>query len=81
MHTFSNTRTAEGLLTRAVLITWAAFEFIAAFAGYALMVVLSWQERARQRRTLASLDDRLLRDIGIGRADVDRELRKQFWQI
>jgi len=37
-------------------------------------------ERARQRRQLRELDDRLLRDIGVTRAAVDREVRKPFWQ-
>lgn len=39
-----------------------------------------WQDRARQRRHLAELDDRLLRDIGLSRADVEAERRKLPWQ-
>ena len=39
----------------------------------------AWQERARQRRQLMELDDRLLRDIGVSRADVARETAKPFW--
>ena len=42
--------------------------------------VLAWQERARQRHTLASLDDYLLRDMGISRADVSIESGKPFWR-
>jgi uncharacterized protein YjiS (DUF1127 family) len=42
--------------------------------------VLSWQERARQRHTLAALDDYLLRDMGISRADVSTEAGKPFWR-
>lgn len=38
-----------------------------------------WQERARQRRELAQLDDRMLRDIGLTRSDVYRETSKPFW--
>jgi uncharacterized protein YjiS (DUF1127 family) len=41
--------------------------------------VLEWQERARQRRQLSELDDRMLDDIGVTRADVDREMAKPFW--
>jgi uncharacterized protein YjiS (DUF1127 family) len=41
--------------------------------------VLEWQERARQRRHLLELDDRMLQDIGVTRADVDREIAKPFW--
>lgn len=41
--------------------------------------VLEWQERARQRRQLSELDERMLQDIGVTRADVDREIAKPFW--
>lgn len=40
----------------------------------------AWQERARQRRQLAALDHRMLRDIGASAVDVERETRKWFWQ-
>ena len=39
-----------------------------------------WGERARQRKSLAKLDDRMLRDIGLTRFDVAREVEKPFWQ-
>lgn len=39
-----------------------------------------WIERHRQRRALAGLDDHLLKDIGIGRADAWQESRKPFWR-
>jgi uncharacterized protein YjiS (DUF1127 family) len=39
-----------------------------------------WRDRARQRRHLARLDERLLRDIGIDRVDALRESRKPFWK-
>jgi uncharacterized protein YjiS (DUF1127 family) len=39
-----------------------------------------WLGRARQRRQLATLDDRLLADIGISRCDVMRECDKPFWE-
>ncbi len=41
--------------------------------------VLIWQERAKQRRALAQLDARMLKDLGLSRADVEREVRKPFW--
>ncbi len=37
-------------------------------------------ERARQRRQLRRLDDRLLKDIGLSRADVEREADKPWWK-
>ena len=36
--------------------------------------------RIRERRTLARLDDAMLRDIGISRADVELEVSKPFWR-
>ena len=39
-----------------------------------------WQDRRRQRFTLSRLDDRMLHDIGLSSADVDRELSKPFWR-
>ena len=43
-------------------------------------LMLSWVERARQRRHLAELDDRLLRDIGVSRAEVEAEISRPFWR-
>ena len=42
--------------------------------------VQTWRDRARQRRSLSQLDDRLLRDIGITRYDVLSEATKPFWR-
>lgn len=36
-------------------------------------------ERSSQRRALARLDDRLLRDVGLSRDDAEVEARKPFW--
>lgn len=43
-------------------------------------VVFEWPTRRRQRRHLASLDDRMLRDIGLSRADAEREAGKRPWR-
>ncbi|MSO77309.1 MAG: DUF1127 domain-containing protein [Alphaproteobacteria bacterium] len=40
-----------------------------------------WTARAEQRRALAALDDRMLRDVGLNRGDVARELAKPPWRI
>jgi uncharacterized protein YjiS (DUF1127 family) len=37
-------------------------------------------ERVRQRTILATLDDRLLRDIGVTREEAMREAHKAFWK-
>ena len=39
-----------------------------------------WRQRHRSRCDLAQLDDRMLRDIGINRVDVWREVNKPFWR-
>ena len=43
-------------------------------------LLLGWWELARQRQDLAGLDDRSLHDIGLSRADVEREMSKPFWR-
>lgn len=40
--------------------------------------LLAWQERARQRYRLEGLDDRMLKDIGVSRADIDRVVNGTF---
>jgi uncharacterized protein YjiS (DUF1127 family) len=39
-----------------------------------------WAERHAQRRALAKLDDYMLKDIGIGRAEAMHEYYKPFWR-
>jgi len=46
----------------------------------ALDVLALWQERAAGRAHLAQMDDRMLKDMGIGRAEADREAYKPFWR-
>jgi uncharacterized protein YjiS (DUF1127 family) len=49
-----------------------------------LSTVFQWlyaaYERQRQRQALLKLDDRMLSDIGVSRADVEREGSKPFWK-
>ncbi|MFM9845462.1 MAG: DUF1127 domain-containing protein [Dongiaceae bacterium] len=42
--------------------------------------LLIWYDRARERQALLSMDDHMLRDIGLSRADIWDEARKPFWQ-
>ena len=39
-----------------------------------------WCARRGQRRALGHLDDRLLADIGLTRAEAETERRKPFWR-
>jgi uncharacterized protein YjiS (DUF1127 family) len=39
-----------------------------------------WHERARSRRALLTLDDRMLSDIGVSRADAHHEASTPFWR-
>jgi uncharacterized protein YjiS (DUF1127 family) len=48
--------------------------------GAAARVVALWIDRVRQRRALAELDERLLRDIGITWSDAARECAKPPWR-
>lgn len=50
------------------------------FFGRVLATVLLWQARAHERHILGTLDDRMLRDIGLDRADISREADKPFWR-
>ena len=39
-----------------------------------------WLRRRRDRAELATLDERMLRDIGVSRTEVLHELNKPFWR-
>jgi uncharacterized protein YjiS (DUF1127 family) len=43
-------------------------------------VINVWIQRNRQRHQLANLDDRMLWDIGVTRAQAARECAKPFWR-
>ncbi len=46
----------------------------------AVALVRLWHRRARERQQLARLDHRMLRDIGVARAEAARECDKPFWR-
>jgi uncharacterized protein YjiS (DUF1127 family) len=41
--------------------------------------IIRWDQLSVQRRQLREMDDRLLSDIGLSRADVSRIADKRFW--
>lgn len=51
-----------------------------AWIGRAVSIVSVWNLRARQRRELRELDDAILRDVGISRAEANFRADKPFWR-
>jgi uncharacterized protein YjiS (DUF1127 family) len=70
----------EGTIGRIVVKTvWAGYK-AALMVTQAAVTILTWQDRVRQRNQLEQLDQRMLRDIGLTRVDIDLETRKPFWR-
>lgn len=42
--------------------------------------LLRWHRQAAERRQLSLLDERLLKDVGLTRHDVQQEFAKPFWR-
>lgn len=49
------------------------------FAAMGFARLLRWHELARQRRALLALNERMLKDIGITRAEAEREASRPCW--
>ena len=49
-------------------------------SGRLVATLREWRRRARDRGQLARLDDRMLRDIGLTRADAEFLSNKPFWR-
>ena len=58
---------------------WSLASFLRLMAR-GVSAFIRWHELSRQRHQLAQLDDRMLRDIGVSRTDVERECAKFPWQ-
>jgi hypothetical protein len=77
----------HGLVIYDALYTWARKQagpasLAEAFKSgphYLIATIHVWSERRRQRLRLQELDDWMLRDVGITRAEADGEVRKPFW--
>lgn len=51
-----------------------------AAVGAVTRILRLWGGRARERHALSLVEERDLRDLGLSRYDVQRELAKPFWQ-
>jgi len=49
-------------------------------AKVVLQILNLWSKRKVERDQLKNLDERLLKDMGITRYDVDQEASKPFWR-
>lgn len=70
----------ETAAARASTLIVAAARWLDRAAVRSIDVVCEWRARADERHVLRSLDDRMLKDVGISRADVERELHRPFWR-
>ncbi len=68
------TRSATGLHRLPAALSARTFAVMKKMVAAAL----AWQDRARDRRALAELDDRTLADVGLTRADVARQMARPF---
>jgi uncharacterized protein YjiS (DUF1127 family) len=70
----------EAAAARVSMVVVKAARWLDRAAVRSVDLMYDWRARAVEREVLRSLDDRILRDVGISRADVERELNKPFWQ-
>lgn len=71
----------EGLGGRVVELRPGTVRPAGAGVAHRLAVLLrQWRQRAKSRTELAGLDDRMLADIGITRADAEFLADKPFWK-
>jgi uncharacterized protein YjiS (DUF1127 family) len=45
-----------------------------------IKVLATWFQRADSREKLKTLSDRSLKDIGLTRQEIEREVQKPFWK-
>ena len=61
-------------------LTFAAIERIEGFAASVSGGIKLWVRRSNERRLLGQMNQRMLNDIGLTVADVEKEAAKFFWQ-
>ena len=45
------------------------------------LIFATWRRRAQDRRELANLDHRAIRDIGLSPSEIQFEANKPFWRL
>jgi uncharacterized protein YjiS (DUF1127 family) len=76
----TNAMVWESPAQRHGLVTTRFRRIIRSLLARGLNALHTWQQRSRGRHDLLSLSERLLRDIGLNRAVVEREACKPFWR-
>ena len=61
-------------------LTFAAIERIEGFAASVSGAIKLWVRSSNERRLLGQMNQRMLNDIGLTVADVEKEADKFFWQ-
>ena len=61
-------------------LTFAAVERIEGFAAKVIRGYQLWVRRSNERRLLSQMNEHMLDDIGLTRAQVAQEASKFFWQ-
>jgi len=46
----------------------------------AVAMIATWRQRFADRKQLCSLDEHMLRDVGLSRGDVEFEINRPFWR-
>lgn len=59
---------------------FTAIERIEAFAATVKDIFKTWARRSNDRRLLAMMNERMLKDIGLSNHEVQAEVNKYFWQ-
>ena len=58
----------------------AAFDALSDATGRVFATIREWRRRSRERAQLATLDQRMLADIGLTRGDAEFLANKPFWK-
>jgi uncharacterized protein YjiS (DUF1127 family) len=83
MKNWIDTIGASASIGRSVSLTSPGTGILASLGKVAVRAVdtlLQWQQRSMERHHLSALNDHLLKDVGLSRADVAQESGKPFWR-